>query len=520
MADKLLICVTADRVTAGLSRNGKLGRCEVFGNDEQGLEAFDRYLGQLRNVPAHVLVDVVEEDYRYEMLPHASGRDRSELLDRRLRQLYRNTPYCGALLQGRDTGKRRDDQYLFFALLNPDLLDVWLTQIRAHDLPVAGVYLLPVIAETLAQKLAPDAANLLLVARHPSGLRLTFFRHGKLRVSRLTQVENADTRDRVAAFTEEIANTRLYLHALRVMTLDEHLAVVALNRDGSLSGLEQAVAREISNAQASVIDASEIRQRTGVPETVVADTPEALYLHYLGSLPPRGNLAPELVTERFQIFQLRRALYASAALAGVVSLAWLALNAYQIYDLRYQQAHAVAQAADYQRRYQEVTRGYPASPTNADDLLLAVQVAEKLKATKRTPENAMIVLGRALEQYPNVRLKSFGWKYSSRDFDTDGGPRRADAQAAGATSAPAGRRQAAFIEAEIQPFDGDYRVALDAISAFAETLRKDAGVADVRVVGLPLNVSPTMALSGSTTESAIRATSAPFRINMIFRDSR
>jgi hypothetical protein len=519
MADKLLICVSADQVTAGISHSGSLGRCEVFGNDEQGLAAFDRHLAQLRKMPAHVMVDVVEEDYRYEMLPHASGRDRSELRDRRLRQLYRNTPYCGALLQGRDTGKRRDDQYLFFGLLNPDLLEVWLTRIRAHDLPVAGVYLLPVLTETMAQKLAPEAANLLLVARHPCGLRLTFFRHGKLRVSRLTQIENADVRDRVAAFTEEIANTRLYLHALRVMTLDDQLTVIALNRDGSLSGLDQAVAREISNAQASVIEASEISQRTGVPDAVVTDTPEALYLHYLGLLPPRGNLAPDLVTERFHIFQLRRALYASAAVAALVSLAWLALNAYQIYDLRSQQAHAATQAADYQRRYQEVTRHYPASPTSADNLVLAVQVAGQLTSAKRTPESAMMVLGRALEQYPNVRLKNFGWQYGPLDHDANVPTRRADAPAAGAPSARAGRRQSAFVEAEIHPFNGDYRAALEAISAFAETLRKDTAIADVKVVGLPLNVSPTMALSGSTTESASRATSAPFRVNLVLRDS-
>ena len=68
-------------------------------------------------------------------------------------------------------------------------------------------------------------------------------------------------------------------------------------------------------------------------------------------------------------------------------------------------------------------------------------------------------------------------------------------------------------------FDGDYRAALDAISRFADALRQDAAVAEVNVVALPLNVSPTMALSGSTAESAIRATSAPFRLNIAFKST-
>lgn len=517
MADKLLISVSAEQATAGISRNGKLGACEVFRNDEEGLASFDRFLAGLRSMPAHLLLDVVEEDYRFEMLPHAAGRDRTELLDRRLRQLYRNTPYCGALLQGRDTEKRRDDQYLFFALLNPDLLDAWLSPIRAHELPVAGVYLLPVAAEPLAKKISPETPNLLLVANHPSGLRLSFFRHGKLRVSRLTQVENADSPSRTAAYTEEIANTRLYLHALRVMTLDEQLTVVALDREGDFGGLEQAVARDISNAQALVVPAEAIPQRTGVPPAVVADVPEALYLHLLAAQPPRGNLAPAGVTEQFQVYQLRRALYGAAGVAACVSLAWIGLNAYQIYDLRSQQARAAAQANDYQRRYQEVTRQYPASPTTADNLVLAVQVAEKLQTTRRSPEAAMVVLGRALDQFPNVRVKSFGWKYATSEFDADASARRTEVPPPAAPQPARGRRQSSFIEAEIHPFDGDYRVALESINKFAQTLRQDPAVADVRIAALPLNVSPTMSLSGSTSDSPTRGGTAPFRLNLVFR---
>src|SRR5688572_7910592 len=131
MADKLLICISADQASVALSHNGKLGRCRVFRNDEPGRQDFDRLLASIRNVPVQVMVDVVEEDYRFELLPHARGRDRGELIERRLRQLYRNTPYCAAVLQGRDPGKRRDDQYLFLALLNPDLVENWLAQVRS-----------------------------------------------------------------------------------------------------------------------------------------------------------------------------------------------------------------------------------------------------------------------------------------------------------------------------------------------------------------------------------------------------
>ena len=523
MADKLLICITAEQATAAVSHNGRLGPCRSFHNDDRGTEAFDRYLAALKSMPVLILVDVVEEDYRFELLPHATGRDRTELLDRRLRQLYRNTAFCSYLAQGRDEGKRRDDQYLFFALTNPDLVNGWLALIAAHSLPVVGVFLLPIVAQSLAQKLAPDITNLLLVTRHLSGIRLTFFRQGKLRISRLTRVDSADPGR--ATYAEEIANTRLYLHALRVMTLDEHMHVLILDRDGSLAGLEQSVAREVSNAQATLFNVADIVASTGAAEAVVRDVPDALFLHYLASHPPIGNLAPDSVTEQYQLLQLRRSLYATAGIVALVSIAWGGMNAYQIYDQHAQQILAANQTADYQRRYQEVTRGFPAIPTSTDNLVLAVQTAERLKSATRNPEEAMIAVSRALEQYPNVWLKSFGWKYAVRDFEAESPGMRTDAaqaQPVAPVAAPVpgvqtSRRQTAYIDAEIRPFNGDYRVALDEINGFVETLKQAPMVAEVKVLALPLNVSPTTALTGSTAEDSPRATSAPFRLHLKFK---
>jgi len=312
----------------------------------------------------------------------------------------------------------------------------------------------------------------------------------------------------------------LYLHALRVMNLDEQMHVLILDRDGSFGGLDQSVTQEVANAQATLLTAADIVTGTGVPEAVVRDVPDALYLHFLGQRQPLGNLAPEPVTERFQLYQLRRALYAAAGAIGTLTFAWAGVNIYQIYDLRSQFTRAASQTAEQQRRYRDVTRGFPPTPTSAENLVLAVQAAEQLKAAKRYPEPAMITVSRALERFPSVWLKSFGWKYALRSFDAGGTTRRVDNLSAPTSVAPGvqvSRRQSAFVDAEIRPFEGDYRSALDEIARFAETLKQDPAVADVQVVALPLNVSPTMALTGSTTEATIRATSAPFTLHISFK---
>ena len=73
MAEKLLVCVAAEQVTAGRWRRGHLEECRVFTNDQSGFAAFEKYISQFSGVPAYLMVDAVEEDYRFETLPHAFG---------------------------------------------------------------------------------------------------------------------------------------------------------------------------------------------------------------------------------------------------------------------------------------------------------------------------------------------------------------------------------------------------------------------------------------------------------------
>ncbi len=46
----------------------------------------------LDGVPAYLMADTVDEDYRFETLPHTTGKDRRDMVERKLKQLYRSTP--------------------------------------------------------------------------------------------------------------------------------------------------------------------------------------------------------------------------------------------------------------------------------------------------------------------------------------------------------------------------------------------------------------------------------------------
>jgi len=517
MADSLLISVSATRVSAAPWRGGGFGEYTVFDNDENGLAAFKEYLSRAPRLPVHMVVDAVEEDYRFESLPHSYGRDRREMVNRKLRQHYRNTPYASAHMQGRDSGKRRDDRFLFCALINPDLITSWLQAITERELPVAGVYLLPTVSAVLLEKLKITQPNLLLASVHESGMRLTFFRDQKLRISRLARMEGSGA-DVVKNYAGEISNTRLYLHALRVMTLDEPLSVLIVDRDDSLAELSQLIARDSPNIECRRLGRQEIISSVGIRGKALDSSTTALYLYLLGLRAPANNLAPSGVTLGFRQLQLRRAIYALTGVTAMAMTVWCALNLYQLFAIGSDFARAKEVTADLQARYKAATLQFPSAPTTAENLKRAVEVAQRIGATTRSPELMMDLVSQALDSHPAIVIRSFGWKFDKSEI----GSEAAAAKAAPGAPAPAAasanlRKQSGLIDGEVRPFRGDYRAAIEEIQSFAGALSALPEVADVRVVKLPLDIDQKLSLSGTTVESREQTGRAEFRLVVVLK---
>jgi len=521
MAEKLLVAISAQGATVAQWRGSRFGDCREFAADADGIAAFKDYLAELPDAPAYVMVDAVEEDYRFETLPHAFGTDRAQMAARKLKQHYRNTPYMTAWRLGRESGKRRDDRYLFSALTNPELVTEWLQAIVARGLPVAGLYLLPLVSASLPEKLNAGRTSLLIVAQHGMGLRLTFFRDRQFRLSRLTRGEGGRTENRARYFAEEISNTRLYLHALRTLTLDEHLTVLLLDRNDDLAQVAEAITRENPSIDCVLVGRRDLAARIGVSEALLGTSPYVVYLQLLGLNAPQSNLAPDPLTVGFRHYRVRRTIYAACGAIAAVGAIWAGANLYQMIVVQGERDDAVSQTARLTAQYQDITRKFPAAPASADDLKKTVEIAQKLRASARSPEPVMALVSRALAGNPDIVLKQLDWKYGGGEASNE---QRAAATAAAAapalpgTPAPAGtRKQSALIEGEVRPFRGDYRAAIEVIHNFADRLGKEPPVAEVRVVKLPLNVSPTQPLAGNTLDNPEQGTAAEFRLVLVLK---
>ena len=514
MASKLLLCISVNGATAARWQYGRLDDVAVFAGDEAGIAAFRDYAAAARGVPAFLIVDAVEEDYRFETLPHASGSDRAQMVERKLRQYYRGSTYSAASLIGRDSGKRRDDRFLFSALTNPEIVTPWLGAVVEAGLPVGGVFLLPMVIPGLVANLGNKADNLLLVAAHPAGIRLTFFRKGAFRLSRLSR-DDAAAGAHGRAIIDEISNTRLYLHALRAATLDEPVSVVLLDHADLLGETARAIGEDNPSLLCTRLGREDIAALLKLDADLIGLSPAAIYLQLLGTRAPADNLASPAVTATYRHYQSRHRLFAASAIAAAIGVAGSGINLWQQYSLQSDTDLAAQRTARVNADYQAATRQFPAAPTTADNLKKATELAEKLRAAAVTPERFFQVIGRALAPSPEIAIVELGWQHRAGEYETGTATTATPApRAAGVPSSPtsAQRYQTGLLAGQVRDFKGDFRGAIAAIQALAERLRNDPAVENVRVVQLPLNVSPTLALSGNTADNPAQAGTAEFKI--------
>ena len=524
MADKILLCISPAQAVVALWRGSRIVRCELLPHDETGLAAFAEFLKSAGQALAYVAADTGEEDYRFDTLPHATGSDRTALLERKIRQYYRGTRFVSALPRGRTGDKRQDDRFLFSALINPGLVDPWLALIAQHGAPVAGVYLSSMLTAALVAKLNIKLPRVLVAAPHSSGLRLTFYKDGEFCSSRLTRAIPRDPNDAAKMLVTELSNTRLYLSTLNLDTSDEPLPVVFLDRDDTLAAVIEHISVDGHGLDCTRVDRAALIRQLPISAPHLDLALETIYLRLMAEKPPATNLAPASITAGHRLLQRKNALYAATAAVALVGITWTAYNVWNLSTAAIETADLTRRTAAMQLQYKEITRTFPAAPTTSENLLKAVGIYQQVLKFARSPLPFMQIVSRAIAGSPEIYIQEIQWAHGSDLPDTGAaaGARGAKPVAAADPATPAagqGLRQSGSVTGEVRPFQGDFRAAIASINRVAERLASDPAVADVKVLKLPLNVNPELALSGNTRDAADQAGVAEFRIVVFLKPS-
>lgn len=508
-APRQVLYLVGHQMTVYQWRDGHLSDALMFQSGEEGLADFSAYLHEAPGVPAMLLADVVEEEYRRDTIPHLYGKDRGDLIRHRAGRLFRETNYWNAVLQGRETTRRKDDQVLYTALTNPGLLDPWLERLDQTKVPLMGIYSLPLLSEALLPYLGIKSEPALLVSIQSAGnLRQSFFMDGRLKVSRLAHMPALETAAIGEALVDEVEKIRRYLNSLRLLSREKALDVHVLSHGELLDTLER-LSPDSEVLHYRLHDTVELGAGLGLSEAFASAYADALFAQLLLRHRPSNHYARPRHTRYFTFHRIRNAMFTAAALSAVGALAWGGLI--MVDGLIYQQRSAATrqQADYYQQRYNQARAGLPATPAEATDLKAVVDVAATLREHQVTPLKVFNSLSIALETFPTLKIEGIDWRVDTDPSALSGG--------GGLVYGGLGDGvyELAIVQGRVEPFDGDYRHALRQVRAFAETLRGLRGVRQVTLVSLPLNVSPHENLSGDAGDR--KSMGQPtFRLKLVY----
>lgn len=468
MSRKILFFLSSDNFHANLWKDGVLGAPNYFSNSAEGLEQFSAFLRKHRD-PAYLMVDLIEEDFRQEIVPHLTGSNYQALVQRKFEQYYRNTPFRLARLQQRQTEGRRDDELLFSALTNPGRISAWLDLLLENKTPIVGIYSVPHASMPLIKSI--DSDHLLLLSwEKDAGLRQTYFLNKHLRFSRLTPINpNSSFADTIAT---ESARTQQYLHSLSLTPPGQLLNVHIICHSKDRPYLD---AHLTSNAkiQFAYLDIQQLAKQHKSKFDYSDSDATPLFLHVLASQTPRANYASNEQTHFYQLWQTQRGLFGLAAVTAIASLLWSALAFMGNSGVNDEIDNFTMQANRMQHEAHQIIQQFPSSikETNggtiqASDMKTAVTLFSKLQQYSVPPQQILNGLTTTLLNFPRISTNKLQWRAVA-----DG-------------NLPA---QEMTFDGELLDFGNDYRGALNYLERFQLVLTRTGYT--VTPVKLPLDFS-------------------------------
>ena len=518
---KMILCASNASLTAGIWHRHKLQSTQTFQNDEQGRTEFAAYLQFNNDTNIYLIANSTDEDYRVESLPHTSGRTRTEILERKLNQFSRSAIYRTAHFINRATDKRKDDNFLFVALNNSDFIQGWINAINSVQAPLVGVYMLPMISQTIVRQHKLMAPHILLCEQLATGLRQSYLHNGRLRMSRMVPMKDIAPNKLSAFYAIETDKTRLYLVSQRLITRETTLNLVLPSLD-DYQDICQRIGQQ-SSTECTAVDLYSFAKHYIANPEILRQNPELLHMQLLANGQVPDNLAPTSITKTYQLNNLRSAIQMASVVAVAIGLIMAGYYFYQNYRLNNESKIVLAETLIQQHLYNDVAKDFPVTPIASSELKTAVELAQNVNNNAKTPYRLMQVLSATFDQQPEIQLARLRWVLSNEanfkdDEATTAAPVAGQEVQQSAVSDALTLLEIGFVNAEIKDFNGDYRAAINSVSHFISLLKANPAVAQVIMLQEPVNVSSFANLQGSTEdENTTERPPAVFKLKLVLK---
>jgi len=476
MKHSLLLFLSANHLYAQRMAGGLIAEQQEFSDTDQGRQEFKTFLESIKCV-TYLLTDLIEEDFRHELVPHLVGGNRTALLKRKFEQYYRGTPFHQATQLYRQKTGRRDDDILFSALTNPSLISTWLDIILSQQIPLAGIYSVPQISAPLIKKY-PSKHLLLVTWEKFSGLRQTYFSNHHLQISRLTPVQ-ADLTFHDAV-EHELARTFQYLKNLSLLPAGQTLDVLVLCHSNDRSKLEVKLP-ETADMRYDFTDIVELGKALKLKHKFIDSDASQIFLHQLATQPPKNNYANSTHTHYLILSQLKNFLNLASGIILFCSVLWTTDSFMSSGSNATIATEFEGQASETLNEVKRVTQAFPNTYAPATDMKTGVNVMRKLFNYSPTPLDVLNPISLTLDRYPKMQLDELSWQMNASEPVANNTSEEVPAQVA-------------ILKGRMVNFGNDYRSVINYLTSFEQDLVKQGY--QVNILTKPFDASP----SGSITD--------------------
>ena len=375
------------------------GACS-FEPDDDGFLKFEKYLGSVANVRTKLLVDVIEEDFRVESVPHVYGKDKSAVTGRLLDRYYRSSnEFTYSEILGRQKTGRKDDEVLLGAITNPQLLEPWLEVIERCDVPLSGIWTLPLVSKEILPVLKVKSDAVLLVSQQvSSNLRQSFFKNKKFISSRTSVLNQGEgEHDQFGALAEaEISRTLSYLRGQGHIDSDEIVEVHVLTSSKQVPSLESSLA-SAGNRRHHIHDIAGVENDIGI-SGLEGNLSDGLFSWLcLKGFMNKGHYGKTNTFKQFYYSLASSALYVASIVTLIFSVLVMGANISESMEVSRSIELFDEQEAKFKTTYDTKFKEFESVLKNAKLMNASVDLANQIKKGSRvSPLDFFIEISRTL----------------------------------------------------------------------------------------------------------------------------
>jgi len=527
--------LTNTRLVSLVAQGKRIVARREFAVSGAGAAAFEAYLANLRDTRTHLFVDLAEEDFRLDTIPHVGAGDRQAILNRKLTQIFRNTPFRYAHVQGRETEGRRDDRVIYTAITNAEVMRPWLDAIERLKVPLAGIHSTSVFSATVLEELDLIFSHTLLVTFTPGdAMRQSYFRDREIKFSRLTPIDLQEGQTLGTMVAEETTRTWQYLDSLRHFTPEDRLEVCIIIHANDRASV-QASLRDFAQIQYRLLDIGHVARKLGLKPPPLGSSAEEVLVHLYLLRPAPNHFASEEQRRHFTLRRARMAIVQAAAAFVAAGIAFGGFNVWRVTQSSDQDLRVTRDLASLNREYDEIARSMPSFGVGGSTMRDAVSFYNGSIRAFPKLDDFVRPVSQVLQSRPNVRLQQLAWMASDdpnakpymQMVPGKDSPVRTVARADAAQTPPptddqsppfvSGRYEIGLFEAFVRVPRNDFRGAVETVEQLARDIAAIRGFS-ADVVDSPVELSTRLGLQAKFDEKPSSETMDLHFVMRVVRD--